>query len=459
MRGFVAREKKNEELMVLLLLLLFLAIVFYVGSGLRRDALEAITERKEITVLTVNNAHCYYIYRDRPMGFEYDLAKAFSSYLGVRLKVVTTSWDELYTKLTSGEGDFIAANLSFSKRPGPMVGLSDPYLVVKHQVVIHKDNSEIRKLEDLRGRSVHVRRGSAYEDTLEELKRNKGWDIRIRRYEDMPTEELIKMVGDKQIGITVSDSHIAMLNRRYYPDTRIAFSIGRPQSLSWAVRKGEKALLDKIDEFLRKIKQDGTFESIYEKYYGNVEDFDYVDLKKYHERLEERLPKYRPLIEKAAQKYGFDWRLISAMVYQESHFDPEATSFTGVEGIMQLTQETAADMGLRNRKSVEKSIMAGARYLRQLYNKFDGAGSPDRLYFALASYNVGRGHVTDAQKIAAEKGLDPNSWAVLEEVLPLLSYRKYYKKTAYGYCRGTEPVNYVNRIRTYYDILVRGAIG
>jgi membrane-bound lytic murein transglycosylase F len=459
MRAFAAREKKNEELMVLLLLLIFLAIVFYVGSGLRRDALEAIIERKEITVLTVNNAHCYYIYRDRPMGFEYDLAKAFSSYLGVRLKVVTANWDELYTKLRSGEGDFIAANLSFPTRREPMVELSVPYLVVEHQVVIHKDNSEIRKPEDLRGRIIYVRRGSAYEDTLKELRRDKRWDIRIRRYEDMPTEELIKMVGDKQIGITVSDSHIAMLNRRYYPDTRIAFSIGRPQPLSWAVRKGEKALLDKIDEFLKKIKQDGTFESIYEKYYGNVEDFDYVDLKIYHARLEERLPKYRPLIEKAARKYGFDWRLISAMVYQESHFDPEATSFTGVEGIMQLTLETASDMGVRNRKNVEKSIMAGARYLRQLYDKFDGVGSPDRLYLALASYNVGRGHVTDAQKIAAERGLDPNSWAALEEVLPLLSYRKYYKKTAYGYCRGAEPVNYVNRIRTYYDIMVRGAIG
>jgi membrane-bound lytic murein transglycosylase F len=458
MRGFVARERKNEELIGLLLLLLFLAIVFYIGSYLRKNALEMITERKGITVLTVNNAHCYYIYRDRPMGFEYDLAKAFSTYLGVRLRVVTSSWEELYPKLRSGEGDFIAANLSFSARQGSLVEFSDPYLVVKHQVIVNKENSKIRKLEDLRGKTIHVRRGSAYEETLKELRRNKKWDIRIQRYEDMPTEELIKMVADKQIGITISDSHVAMLNRRYYPDIRIAFPVGRPQFLSWAVRKGEEALLDKMNEFLRKIKEDGTFESIYEKYYRDVEDFDYVDLKKYHETLAEKLPKYRPFIEKAAQKYGFDWRLIAAMVYQESHFNPEATSFTGVEGIMQLTLDTAADMGVRNRKSVGKSIMAGAKYLRQLYNQFDDVGSPDRLYLALASYNVGRGHVIDAQKIAVEKGLDPDSWAVLEEVLPLLSYHKYYKKTTSGYCRGTEPVNYVSRIRTYYDILVREAI-
>jgi membrane-bound lytic murein transglycosylase F len=458
MRGFEARERKNQELKVLLFLLLFVAIVFYIGSFLRRDGLEVIRDREEITVLTVNNAHCYYIYRDRPTGFEYDLAKAFSTYLGVRLKVVTSSPDELYAKLRSGMGDFIAANLSSSMSRGSLVAFSDPYLVVKHQVIIHKDNSQIRTLADLRGRTIYVRRGSAYEETLKELKRDKKWNISIQRYEDMPTEELIKMVNDKQIGITISDSHIAMLNRRYCPDVRIAFSIGRPQFLSWAVRKSDQALLEKIDEFLRKIKQDGTFRAIYRKYYGNVEDFDYVDLKKYHESLEERLPKYRAFFEKAAQKYDFDWRLIAAMVYQESHFDPEAISFTGVEGIMQLTQDTAADMGVMDRKSVEKSIMAGARYLRQLYNQFDEVGNPDRLYLALASYNVGRGHVTDAQKIASEKGLDSNSWAILEQVLPLLSYREYYKKTTYGYCRGTEPVNYVNRIRTYYDILVRGAM-
>jgi membrane-bound lytic murein transglycosylase F len=457
MRGFVAGERKNEELKALLLLLLFLAVVFYIGSCLRRDALEKIAERKEITVLTVNNANCYYTYRDRPMGFEYDLAKAFSSYLGVRLKVVTSSWQELYSKLESGEGDFIAANVSFLWSQRGLVDYSDGYLVVKQRVIIRKDNSQIRNLADLNGRVIHVRRGSAYEETLEELRRKK-YDIGIQKCEDMPTEELIKMVADKEIEITVADSNIAMLNRRYNPDVKIAFSIGRPRILSWAVRKGEKALLDKINDFLRKIKQDGTFENIYEKYYGNVEEFDYVDLKKYHERLGERLPKYRWIIQKAAQKYGFDWRLIAAMAYQESHLDPEATSFTGVEGMMQLTQDTAADMGIEDRRSVERSIMGGARYLRELYDKFDEARNPDRLYLALASYNVGRGHVIDAQKIAAEKGLDYNSWSAMEEVLPLLSFRKYYRKTAYGYCRGSEPVEYVNRIRTYYDVLVREAI-
>jgi membrane-bound lytic murein transglycosylase F len=457
MRVFSARMKKSDGQRALILLAVFLIVVVYIGSCLRRDTLDVIMDKKEITFLTVNNAHCYYTYRDRPMGFEYDLAKAFSASLGVRLNVVTSSWEELYSNLRAGKGDFIAANLSFSVSRGASVEFSEDYLVTEHQVIVHKENAGIKKLEDLNGRTVHVRRGSGYEETLEEL-RAKNLDIRIQRWEDMPAEDLIKMVGDKEIDATIAESHVAMLNRRYTPDIKIAFPIGRPQQMSWVVRKGERALLDKINEFLRTIKKDGSFERIYAKYYGKVEAFDYVDLKKYHERLEERLPKYRPIIERAAHQYGFDWRLIAAMIYQESHFDPEATSFTGVEGIMQLTLDTAGDMGIKDRKNVHKSIMGGARYLRELYNKFDGVRDPDRLYLALASYNVGRGHVMDAQKLASERGLDPSSWMVLEQVLPLLSYRKHYRKTTYGYCRGSEPVKYVNRIRTYYDILVREAI-
>jgi membrane-bound lytic murein transglycosylase F len=302
-----------------------------------------------------------------------------------------------------------------------------------------------------------VRRGTSYEARLKALK-EKGLDIEIVLHDDVPTEELIRMVAEKEIELTVADSNVAFLNRRYYPEIRIAFPLGKEESLGWAVKKGERTLLDKVNEFFRKIKADGTFQKLYNKYYANVEIFDYVDLKKYHERLDERLPKYKAMIQKAARKNNFDWRLIAAMVYQESHFDPKATSCTGVEGIMQLTQDTAEHMGIDDHRDPEQSIMGGVKYLRKLYKGFQEAKNPDRTYIALASYNVGRGHILDAQKIASEKGLDPNSWSSLEQVLPLLRYRKYYKNTQHGYCRGTEPVRFVNRIRTYYDILRREAV-
>ena len=438
---------------VLLLALLTMPLLM---SCKGKDALDRIERSGEITLLTRNNAHCYYTYRDNPMGFEYDLAKAFTKYLGVRLKVVTTSWEGLLESLDSGEGDFVGASLSITPSRIQIVDFSDKYMDVQQQVILHKYDYEIKEIEDLAGKTVYVRRGTSYEDRLNEL-RDEGLDVNIKLVEDMPTEELIRMVSEKEIEVTVADSNIAMLNRRYYPDTKIGFPIEDIQTLGWAVRKGEKGLLKKINAFFKKIKKDGTFAKIYEKYYANVDIFDYMDLKKYHKRLDTRLPEYREIIRKAAMKHGFDWRLIAAVVYQESHFDPDARSYTGVEGIMQLTKDTAEELGVKDRLDPRQSITGGVRYLKKLYKKYEDAKDPDRLLITLASYNIGRGHVLDSQRIARRKGLDPNSWSSLEQTLPLLRYPAYYKKSRYGYCRGTEPVRYVNRILTYYDILKREA--
>ena len=445
------QEWKN---LLLILILLSLPILF---SCAKKSGLEEIKESGKITVITRNNAHCYYTYRDNPMGFEYDLAKAFSDYLGVSLNVITSHWEKLFDVLNGGGGDFIAASLTITPSREKLIDFSDEYLAIQQQAVIHTSNYKTRKIEDLKGKTIHVRRGTSYEERLNELK-GEGLDITIQLHEDTPTEELIRMVAEKEIEVTIADSNVAFLNRRYYPDVKIAFPIEEQQSLAWAVKKGEAGLQKAINEFLKKIKEDGTFAKIYEKYYANVEIFDYVDLKKYHRRLKTRLPKYKEIIKRAAEKHGFDWRLIAAMVYQESHFNPRAKSFTGVRGMMQLTLETAKEIGIKNRLDPKQSIMGGVKYLKELYERYDGAKDPDRVLITLASYNVGHGHILDAQKIAKERNLDPNSWSSLEVILPLLRYRKYYKKTKNGYCRGTEPVRYVNRILTYYDILKREAI-
>jgi membrane-bound lytic murein transglycosylase F len=150
--------------------------------------------------------------------------------------------------------------------------------------------------------------------------------------------------------------------------------------------------------------------------------------------------------------------LIAATVYQESHFNPWAISYTGVRGIMQLTLKTADDMGITNRLDPEQSIMGGVKHLRKLYDRYEDVQEPDRMLITLASYNGGHGHIRDAQEMTRQRDLDPNSWSSLEQILPLLRYPKYYKKTENGYCRGTEAVLYVNRILTYYDILKREAV-
>lgn len=447
---------KREACKKWVLLFLTLCLLMGISCG-RKDNLQKIKASGVITLITRNNAHCYYIYRDKAMGFEFDLAKAFSEYLDVELKVITPSWDGLFDSLNSGDGDLVAASMTVTPSRQSQADFSDEYLSVQQKALVHSRNGTIRTLEDLAGKTVHVRRGTSYEERLHRLIES-GLDIAVRAYEDIPTEELIRMVADREIEVTIADSNIALLNRRYYPDIRIAFPIEEPESLGWAVKKGELRLLGEINKFLRQIRDNGLLARIYNKYYANVEIFDYLDLKKFHERLETRLPTYKDLIRKTAREHDFDWRLIAAVIYQESHFDPNAKSFTGVEGIMQLTRDTAEEMGIKDRRDPKLSITGGVKYLRKLYKRYGEAKDPDRLLITLASYNVGHGHIRDAQKIARGMNLNPQSWSSLEQTLPLLRNPKYYKKTRHGYARGTEPVRYVRRILTYYDILKREAI-
>jgi len=444
-----SRRKKNV-VWIFSLLILFCACS-------EKNALERIKKTGAITVLTRNNAHCHYIYRDTPMGFEYDLAKAFAEYMGVQLKIVTPRWDSLIKSLNSGKGAFIAAGMTVTPSRENLVDFSFSYMDTQQYVIVHKSDYRIKAMGDLAGRVVHVRRGTSYEERLRELKA-RGLDIKIKFHDDTPTEELIRMVAEREIEITIADSNVALLNRRYYPDVRMLFSISEPQRIGWAVKKGETALLDQINRFFEKMKKERRLTRIYKKYYSAVELFDYLDLKKYHRRLKTRLPKYGDIIKRASTEHGFDWRLIAAVTYQESHLDPKARSHTGVRGIMQLTQTTAKEMGINNRLDPAQSINGGVKYLKKLYDRYENIQGFDRMLFALAGYNVGPGHILDAMKIARQKGLDPNRWSSLEQTLPLLRQPKFYKDTTYGYCRGTEPVRFVHRVLTYYDILKRDGI-
>lgn len=419
------------------------------------DTLKKISRSGKLTVITDNNANTYYFYKDRPMGFEYDLTKAFADYLGVELEIITPGWDSLFELLNNGHGDIIAANMTITQEREKIADFSDEYLSVQQRIILHKNSPEINEINDLNGKEIHVRAGTTYHERLSELI-NRGLEIKMVLHNNIPTEELIRRVAEKEIEITVSDSNIALLNRRYYPEIRIDLPIEEEEYLGWAFRKGDERFRDAINSFLSDIKGNGTFGKIYERYYANVEIFDYMDMKKFHERIESRLPKYEAIIRKEAAKYGFDWRIIAALIYQESHFNPKARSHAGARGLMQLIQRTARAMGVRNRSDPVQSVRGGVKYLFKMYEKFNTIPNKrDRMLFALASYNIGYGHVRDAQKIARKLDLNECEWASVEETLPLLRERRYYKDTRFGYARGTEPVRHVNNILTYYDILKR----
>jgi len=453
-------SKKFILFTAILLLSISGAIIFFLYYGNfpgGSQTLNRIIKQGKITMVTDNNAVSYYIYRDSPMGFEYELAKEFADYLDVELEIVTPGWDSMFESLNSGRGDFIASGLTITEVREKFLLFSRPYMAIEQKFIHHKLKFGIKNLNQLAEKTIHVREGTSYQERLEELKKS-GIDIDIQLLPNISTDEIIRMVSEKEIKYTIADSNIALLNRRYYPEIKIGMSIQEEEFLGWAVKKDDEKLCEQINIFFEKAEESGILWKIYEKYYGRIEIFDYFDLKKFHERINTRLPKYKKIIIRESEKYGFDWRMIAAVVYQESHFNAAAESRTGVQGLMQVTKITAKQMGIKDRLHPEQSLKAGIRYLDVQYKKFkEIENSSQRLLFALASYNVGYGHIMDAQKIAEAQGLDKNKWESLKKTLPLLSKRKYYKKTKHGYARGREPVKYIENILIYFDILKQKA--
>ncbi len=431
---------------------------FILSSEQREDRLRTIRELGRVVVITRNHPQYLQTYQGEAMGFEYELMKAFADYLGVGLEMKTLGRGDMIQALNQGRGDFAAVGIVATPFRQRFVDFSDGFLSIQPRVVVRKDGPTITEFEGLTGKTIHVKKRSTHEERLHEL-REEGLDITVELHEGVSAEELIRRVARREIEMTMADSHIAFRNRLYYPNIKVGIPVGEPLSLVWAVKKGEGTLLNAINDFFNTIKTDGTFQRVYRAYYGNSEVFDRFEIDKFHERIRTRLPRYEESIKRSAKKYGFDWRLIAAVIYQESQFDPEARSHRGVRGLMQLTDLTAKEVGVTDRLDPEQSIMGGVKYLKNLYQRYDTAKGLDRILLTLASYNVGPRHISNAQRIARKKGLKPYKWLSLEQTLPLLCQEEYLKLNKFGYCRGTEPVRYVNRILVFFDILRRQAVG
>ncbi len=445
----------------ILLLLLMLTVTFVFVSilihnqdlGTATGTLDRIRSTGKLRLITADALNTYSYYEGKPTGFEYDLALEFARYLNVELDVVTPGWNNMFAYLDQDKGDFIAAGLTITKKRLEHAAFSIPYMTIQQRIVHHNLIFGPKNIEDLQFRTIHIRRGTSYHSRLEKLKTS-GIDFNYILHDNIATQELIAMVNRREIRFTIADSNIALLNQRYYPDIRIGIPIQEKESMAWAVRKDDRDMIVEINRFLLHANENGILRNIIDKYYENTQDFDIYELKKFHKRIETRLPKYQKLIMAESEKYGFDWRLVAAVVYQESHFNPNAKSFTNVRGLMQVTHATAREMGITNRRNPSQSIRAGIGYLDKMYLKFGHIeDSYQRMLFSLASYNIGYGHVQDALKIAKTKGLDPSTWQALKTCLPLLSKSKYFKTTQHGYARGWEPVQYIERILTYFDIL------
>ncbi len=449
-------EKYFIFLILLVLCCYFISLALalhHKNLGTDPNTVERIKQTGTLRLITTRSVNTFYLYQDAPTGFEYDLAREFARYLNVDLDVVTPGWNHLFVYLDQGKGDFIAAGLAITKENLGKAVFSIPYMNIQQRIVHHSLIFGPKNIDDLAGRTIHVRRNTSYHSRLKEIKAA-GIDVNYILHDNIPTEDLIAMVNDREIKFTIADSNIALLNQRYFPDIAIGIPVQKKESLAWAVQKNDVEMLKEINRFFLYAKEKGILKQIIEQYYTNTRDFDISEVKTFHERINTHLPRFQDIIEKEAANHGFDWRLIAAVVYQESRLDPDAISFTNVKGLMQVTHATAREMGIKNRANPQQSIQAGIKYLNQMYEKFYQIEDEyQRMLFALASYNVGYGHVKDAMAIARQKGLNPLHWQSLKKTLPLLSKPEIYQKTRHGYARGWEPVHYVERILTYYDIL------
>jgi membrane-bound lytic murein transglycosylase F len=460
-------KQQNENYFKIFLFLLFIFLAFLSGWISRSSVdvvekktsiLEQIKKDKKLKVVLLNSPSTYYIGADGAKGFEYDLLKAYADHIGVELDIIVANTVSEAIKLSQDPSIHItSAALAKTKARKDKFNFGPSYFEVHEQLICNREMIQKGKfpkdLEDLKGLNITVGDSTSYLDTLRALQKD-GYEINVTTTSELSTEELISLVSLNDIDCTIADSNIYSINQRYYPESALAFAVSGREQLAWVLAKDSKELEADMYTWLNEFNQSGKLTALKDHYYSYALFFNYYDTKMFHKRIETRLPKYEKYFKKYASRYGFSWELIAAQSYQESHWNPRAKSFTGVRGLMMLTQHTAKLLGVKNRLSPKQSIKGGVRHLNQmLKNVPKEIVGEDRIKFALAAYNIGMGHIYDARSLAKRMNLNQNQWSDLKKVLPLLAQKRYYKTLKHGYARGNEPVRYVDSIYDYKNIL------
>jgi membrane-bound lytic murein transglycosylase F len=418
--------------------------------------LEEIKKRKVLRILTRNTATTYFIYKGEQLGFEYELAKEFAKTLGVRLEVVIPPTREaLLEYLAAGRGDLIAAGMTRTPEREKRFAFTTPYQYVSELLVVPAKDAKTRGIGDLKGKAVSVRKSSSYYETLASMRDTVGFTIALLP-EELETEEVLGRVGAGKIAATIADSNIVQLEQTYNSAIRSAGPLGDVVEIGWMVRQNQPDLKAAADAFIAKLYKGTFYNLMISKYFKDAKRAQ--SIQKLRADRGGQLSPYDDLVKKHARANELDWRLITAQMYQESGFDPNAKSWVGAKGLMQVMPRTAQELKIDNVEQPSQGILAGsmlmARY-SNLYNSPD-ISAKDRIRFALASYNCGPGHIGDARELAGQMGLNPNKWfGNVEQSLLLLGKREIAKKARYGYCRCEEPVNYVSQIQDRYDHYVQ----
>ena len=427
-----------------------------------RTKLENIQESGVLKVAVDNNSTDYFVYRGKPMGFKYDLLQELAKDLGIKPEfIVCENLYESFDGLINDEFDLIAKNLTITKRLGKKIDFTIP-IAQTNQVLVQRliqpeksDSGFVYSTLELAGKKVFVQKESHYQQRLMNLSKEIGGQIEVVEDSVLDAEKLIELVAKGEIDYTVCDEHVARINKTYYSNLDVSLKVSFPQNIAWAVKIESEGWEEYINNWISEFKKTNKYKYLYHKYF--VSQWSAYRLKSgFHSINGGNLSVYDTIVKRFSNKYNWDWRLISSIIYQESRFNHRADSWVGAYGLMQIMPNTAKSLGVKNYKDPKQNIEGGILMLNWLNKRFSETipDSAQRIRFVLASYNIGLGHVLDAQRLADKYGKDRHTWDDnVDYFLLNKSKKKFYKDSVvhYGYCQGEQAYNYVNKIITNYN--------
>lgn len=435
-------------------LLLFCLLVSVNACSDGLSQLERIQSRGSLRVALIATPPLYFPDESLIRGYDYEIISSYARSIGAKLEIIQAETaGEIVTLLKQGKAHIGIAG-SLPPYPDDKILSGKAYNEDKWYVIGHRNNTLPKSINEITPSTVIVAKGSKPALVLSDIKP----DYPSLFWLELPngnTRQVLEQVNMGNFRFSVISADVYTYYRYLYPEIKIAFTLPKKYSSHWLTYNDEdKSIYNSMNDFINQYKVEGKLERKYNTYFRHLNVFNYVDILYYLKRIKTKLPAYNPYFKKAAINNKFDERFLAAISYQESHWNEKARSHTGVRGLMMLTQDTAKRVGVENRLNPEQSVMGGAKYLSILKESLpEQIQEPDRSWMTLAAYNIGLGHLEDARIITESLGDDPNIWIDVEKHLPKLSKKEWYKKTKHGYARGHEPVEFVRRIRRYYDIL------
>jgi membrane-bound lytic murein transglycosylase F len=433
----------------------------------KQTKLELIREKGRLKVVTEYNSISYFIYRGQPLGFQYEMLQELANYLDLELEVtVSNDLEKNFRDLREENVDLIAMNLTVTSERKKMVDFTVPLLQTR-QVLAQRKPQHWEKMNqnqlktnviwnqlDLAGKTVYVQAGSVYAARLRSLSDEIGGGIDIREVQ-FESEQLVQRVALGEIDYTICDENVGLVNALYFPQLDVSTAISFPQNVAWALHPDSDSLRVAINTWLKEYKTQSKYAVLYNKYFKNRHSYRSIH-SEYYTLGSGKISKYDEIIKKESERIGWDWRLLASVIYQESRFNPEAESWAGAYGLMQLMPVTAKNYGITRTSPPADQIRAGVSFIKWLDDRFidEVTDSNERIKFILASYNIGYGHIEDARRLAERYGDDPNIWyGCVEDWLLKKSDPQYYtdQVVKYGYARGIETYNFVKEVIDRYE--------